>query len=57
MMIARVSIIPLAASRKSSLLQNDFDNHFPDKLINSASCPAKAVNGFISLLCSLRMFT
>lgn len=56
-MIARVCIIKSVTSRKFLLLQNDIDNHSADILINSASCPVTALDDFISILCSLCMFT
>jgi hypothetical protein len=50
-MITTVSVITLVSSRRSSLLQSDFDQHYADRLINSASCPVRAVHVFFSLLC------
>ena len=56
-MIARVSIIALAASRKPELLQTDTDSYSADRLINPVSCPSLTMYGFISLLGSEHIFT
>lgn len=56
-MIARVSIIALAVSRKSQQLQIDFDKYSADRLIHSVSCSPMTVEGFTSLLGSVHIFT